>query len=102
MPRCITKNFQLERDRMGMLGERNLLNLKIAGTNVSGLEAFRYVVKATQEDEMPRETTLFNHLFDEFEKIPSLKPKIEKARDAPWSSHRRSTTRLMVESWPDH
>lgn len=41
MLRMIFKNFQLERDRIGMLGERNLLQLKVPGKNLSDLEAFK-------------------------------------------------------------
>ena len=39
--------------------------------------------------EQPRETTLFDHLLDELEKCTALKPKVEKAREAPIGSHRR-------------
>ena len=39
--------------------------------------------------EQPRETTLFDHLFDELDKCTALKPKVEKAREAPIGSHCR-------------
>ena len=42
-------------------------------------------------DEQPRESTLFNHLIDELDKCQVLKAKVEKAREAGPSSHRRST-----------
>ena len=40
---------------------------------------------------MPKESTLFNHLIDELEKVTVLKPKVEKAREARQGSHRRTT-----------
>ena len=40
MLRMIFKKIQLERDRIGMLGERNLLQLKVPGKYISDLEAF--------------------------------------------------------------
>ena len=40
MLRAIFKHFQLERDRIGMLGERNLLSMKMQGNDAAALEAF--------------------------------------------------------------
>ena len=66
MLRSIFKHFQLERDRIGVLGERNLLGLKLAGQSVADIEAFRekynYILRAIPLDELPKERTLFNRL----------------------------------------
>ena len=94
MLRAIIRHFQLERDRQGMLGERNLLQLKLHGNSISDLETFRdkylYILSAIPHSELPREQTLFNHLMDELERSP-ISDKIRKAREAPHNSHRRST-----------
>ena len=93
MLRAIFKHFQLERGRLGSLGGRNLLKLSLAGPSLADLDAFRekyvYVLTAIPVAEQPRETTLFDHLLDELEKCTALKPKVEKAREAPFGSHRR-------------
>jgi len=87
MLRLIFKRFQLERDRIGMLGERNLLQLKVPWKNVSDLEAFKqkydYILQTIPHADLPREQTLFNHLIDELEKSPILAYKVQKAREAP-------------------
>ena len=95
MLRKIFKHFQLERDRIGMLGERNLLSLKVAGNTVADLEAFRdkyiYVMSTIPLEDMPRQQTLFNHLIDELERNAVIAPKVVKAREARLDSHRRTT-----------
>ena len=98
MLRMIFKHYQLERDRIGMLGERNLLQLKVPGKNVSDLEAFKqnyyYILQTIPAADLPKEQTLFNHLIDELEKSPVMAYKVQKAREAPAGSHRRTTTWL--------
>ena len=95
MLRKIFKHFQLERDRIGMLGERNLLSLRVAGNTVADLEAFRdkyiYVMSTIPLEDMPRQQTLFNHLIDELERNAVIAPKVVKAREARLDSHRRTT-----------
>ena len=95
MLRAIFRHFQLEKDRIGMLAERNLLNIRLGGGSIAELITFRdkylYVMTTIPLDDKPRETTLFNHLIDELDKCPTLKAKVEKAREAGPSSHRRTT-----------
>ena len=95
MLRAIFRHFQLEKDRVGMLAERNLLNIRLGGGSIAELIAFRdkylYVMATIPLDDQPRETTLFNHLIDELDKCQVLKAKVEKAREAGLSSHRRTT-----------
>ena len=95
MLRKIFKHFQLERDRVGMLGERSLLSVRVAGNTVADLEAFRvkyiYVMSTIPIEDLPRQQTLFNHLIDEFERNAVIAPKIVKARKARLDSHRRTT-----------
>ena len=66
MLRKILHHFKLERDRLGMLGERNLLSLRLNGTTLSELESFRdkyqYIMTTIPIDDMPRDQTLYNHL----------------------------------------
>ena len=101
MMASIFRHFQLERDRIGVLGERSLLNLKLAGQSVADLEAFRdkyqYVLSAIPIDELPKERTLFNHLVDELSKCTAMKSKVDKAIEASGSSHRRSTSWLWAK-----
>ena len=95
MLRAIFRHFQLEKDRVGMLAERNLLNIRLGGGSIAELIAFRdkylYVMTTMPLDDQPRETTLFNHLIDELDKCQVLKAKVEKAREAGLTSHRRTT-----------
>ena len=95
MLRAIFRHFQLEKDRVGMLAERNLLNIRLGGGSIAELIAFRdkylYVMTTIPLDDQPRETTLFYHLIDELDKCQVLKAKVEKAREAGQSSHRRTT-----------
>ena len=83
-----------------MLGERNLLSLRTPGNSVQDLENFRdkyiYVMSTIPNEDLPREQTLFNHLIDELERNSIIAPKVQKAREAPLSSHRR-TTRWLWE-----
>ena len=94
----IFQYFQLERDRIGMLCERNLLSLRIPGNTHQDLEAFRdnnlYVMSTIPVQDLPREQTLFNHLIDELERTPIMAHKVLKAREAPLHSHRRTTNWL--------
>ena len=93
--RAIFRHFQLERDRIGMLAERNLLNTRLAGGSLQDLEDFRdkylYVLTTIPDADLAKPSTLFNHLIDELGKCPTLKPKVEKARESKPGSHRRST-----------
>ena len=102
MLRSIFKQFQLERDRIGILGERNLLGLKLAGQSVADIEAFRekynYILRAIPLDELPKERTLFNHLIDEFEKCPIMKHRVEKARESAHDSRRRTCAWLWAKA----
>ena len=95
MLRAIFRHFQLERDRIGMLAERNLLNTRLAGGSLQDLEDFRdkylYVLTTIPDADPPKPSTLFNHLIDELDKCPTLKPKVEKARESKPGSHRRTT-----------
>ena len=99
MLRAIYRHFQFQCDRVGMLAERNLLNIKMAGDSVAQLEAFRdkylYVITTIPVEDLPKESTLFNHLIDELEKVSVLKPKVEKAREARQGFHRRTTEWLL-------
>ena len=102
MLRLIFKHFQLERDRIGMFGERNLLQFKVPGRNVSDLETFKqkydYILQTIPHADLRREQTLFNHLIDELEKSPVMAYKVQKAREAPLGSHRRTTAWLWEKA----
>ena len=102
MLRSIFKHFQLERDRIGILGERNLLGLKLAGQSVADIEAFRgkynYILRAIPLDELPKERTLCNHLIDEFDKCPIMKHRVEKARESAHDSHPRTCAWLWAKA----
>ena len=91
----VFRHFQLEKDRIGMLGERNLLTLKLKGNKTEDLitfqEKYRYILAAIPSEDLPRETTLLNHLLDELEQFAPLAAKIAKSRESPLGSHRRST-----------
>ena len=95
MLRRIFKHFQLERDRLGMLGERNLLSLKVPGNTIADLVTFRdtyiYVMSTIPVEDLPRPQMLFNHLIDELEHHDVMAPKVVKAREARLDSHRRTT-----------
>ena len=95
MLRAIFRHLQLEKNRIGMLAERNLLNIRLGGGSIAELIAFRdkylYVMTTIPLDGQPRETTLFNHLIDELDKCQALKSKVEKAREGGLTSHRRTT-----------
>ena len=72
MLKKVLSHFQLERDRLGMLGERNLLTMKLAGNSIQDLENFRdkyqYILTTIPTTELPRPQTMYNHLMDEFER----------------------------------
>ena len=93
--RAIFRHFQLERDRIGMLAERNLLSTRLAGASLQDLEDFRdkylYVLTTIPDADLPKPSTMFNHLIDELDKCPALKQKVEKARESRPGSHRRTT-----------
>ena len=86
MLRRIFKHFQLERDRLGMLGERNLLSLKVPGNTRADLVTFRdtyiYVMSRIPVEDLPRPQTLFNNLIDELRHHAVMAPKVVKAREA--------------------
>ena len=78
-----------------MLAERSLLNTKLAGGSVQDLEDFRdkylYVLTTIPDADLPKPSTMFNHLIDELDKCPTLKQKVEKARESRPGSHRRTS-----------
>ena len=69
MLRAIFRHFQLERDRIGMLAERNLLSTWLSGGSLQDLEDFRdkylYVLTIIPDADLPKPSTMFNHLIDE-------------------------------------
>ena len=73
-------HFKLERDRLGMLGERNLLSLRLNGTSLPELEAFRdkcqYIMTTIPVEDLPKEQTLYNHLIDELDRCTVLATKV--------------------------
>ena len=94
---CLRRFFRtsnLKRDGLGMLGERNLLTMKLAGSSIQDLENFRdkyqYILTTIPVLELHRPQTMYNHLMDEFERCTALTPKITKSREAP-VGHRRKT-----------
>ena len=95
MLRAIFRHLQLERDRIGMLAERNLLSTRLAGESLQDLEDFRdkylYVLTTIPDADLPKPSAMFNHLIDELDGCPSLKQKVEKARESKPGSHRRTT-----------
>lgn len=95
MLRYIFRHFRLERGRIGVLGERNLLQLKVSGNTAKELEAFGdkyiYVMQSIPVEDMPKEQTLFNHLLDELEHNSLMAPKVLEAGEAALGSHRRTT-----------
>ena len=86
MLRTIFRQFQFERDHIGMLAERNLLNTRLAGGSLQDLEGFRdkylYVLTTIPDADLPKPSTMFNHLIDELDTCPTLKQKVEKARES--------------------
>ena len=86
MLRKIFHHFKLERDRLGMLGERNLLSLRLNGTTLAELEAFRdkyqYIMTTIPIVDLPKEQTLYNHLIDELDRCTTLANKITRSREA--------------------
>ena len=95
MLRALFRHFQLERDRIGMLAERNLLSTRLTGGSLQDLEDFRdkylYVLTTIPDADLPKPSTMFNHLIDELDKCPTLKQKVEKARESKPGSHKRTT-----------
>ena len=63
MLRKIFHHFKLQRDRLGMLGERNLLSLRLNGTTLAELETFRdkyqYIMTTIPIVDLPKEQTLY-------------------------------------------
>ena len=62
--RTVFKYFQLERDRIGMLRERNLFSLRVAGNTHSDLEALRdkyiyiYIMSTIPIEDLQREQNI--------------------------------------------
>ena len=98
----IFKHFQLERDRIGMLGERNLLTLRLGGSSIADLEAFKdkyeYILTTIPLEDLPRESTLYNHLLDELERCTVLQGKVAKSREAKAGSHKKTAKWLWEKA----
>ena len=66
----------------------------MADNSVRHLVSFRdkyiYVMSIFQNDDLPREQTLFSRLIDELERSSLIAPEVQKAREAPLPSHRRT------------
>ena len=97
MLRSIFKHFQLERGRIGILGERNLLGLKLAGQSVADIGRSTTIFSARYLLMSSPRKALFNHLIDEFEKYPIMEHRVEKAREA-HDRHRRSCAWLWAKA----
>ena len=54
-------------------------------------DKYLYVLTTIPDADFPKPSTLFNHLIDELDKCPTLKQKVEKARESKPGSHRRTT-----------
>lgn len=94
MLRKIFHHFKLERDRLGTLGERNLLSLRLNGATLPELESFRdkyqHIMTTIPIEDMPREQTLYNHLIDELDRCNALTTKVTKSREARADSKKKT------------
>ena len=50
-----------------------------------------YVLTTIPDVDLPKPSTMFNHVIDELDKCPTLKQKVEKARESRPGSHMRIT-----------
>ena len=104
MLRKVFSRFELERDRAGMLGERQLLACRVPGNagkdgklvaTLADLEAWKdkyeFISTGVPSEDMPKERTLFNFMFDELEKHPLMEAKIERCRGSAHGSAKRTT-----------
>ena len=85
MLRAIFRHFQLERD-----GKQSPQHAACRGS-LQDLEDFRDKYLYVPDADLPKPSTMFNHLTDELDKCPALKQKVEKARESKPGSHRRTT-----------
>ena len=95
----IFRHFQLEKDRIGMLGERHLLTLRLKGSKTEDLitvqENYGYILAAIPTEDLPRETTLFSHLLDELEQWQAIDRAIWLVAASSKDNVEASTLRLQ-------
>ena len=58
-------------------------------------DKYLYVVTTIPDADLPKPSTMFNHLIDELDKCPTLKQKVEEARESRPGPHRRTTEWLL-------
>jgi hypothetical protein len=95
MLRRVFSEYDLERQRGGMIGQAQLLNLKMpAAPTIESLETFRdkviFVRSAIEDEDLPKESTLECWLFENIKNHPKMASTVEKYHSAFLGSHRRS------------
>ena len=86
--------FDLERQRGGMIGHQQLLNVRLKGGNISDLEQFRdkivFIRSAMEDEDLPSPSTLELFLYQQLKTHPELATMIDKYESSSLGSHRRS------------
>ena len=85
---AIFRHFQLERDRQRL---QNAICLTQGLQGDLFRDRYLYVLTTTTDADLRKPSTMFNHLTDELDKCPTLRQKVEKARESRPGSHKRTT-----------
>jgi hypothetical protein len=94
MLRRIFAEFDLERQRGGMVSHQQLLNVRLGGNALSDLETLRdrilFIRAAMEDDDLPKQATLESFIYQQLKHHPKMGTAIEKYESSKLDSHRRS------------
>ncbi len=90
----VFNEFDLERQRGGMIGHQQLLNVRLKGSSIADLEQFRdkvvFIRSSMEDEDLPKDTTLELFLYQQLKQHPKLTSMIDKYESSSLTSHRRS------------
>ena len=90
----VFNEFDLERQRGGMIGHQQLLNVRLKDSSIADLEQFRdkvvFIRSSMEDEDLPKDTTLELFLHQELKQHPKLTSMIDKYESSSLSSYRGS------------
>jgi hypothetical protein len=90
----VLNEFDLERQRGGLINQKQLLEIRLAGNTVGDLDVFKdkivFIRSAMEDVDLPNDSTLTSFLYEQIKYHPKLATTIEKYESSKLGSHRRT------------
>ena len=82
----VFSEYDLERQRGGMISHQQLLNVRLSGSNIQDLEKFRdkilFIRSSMEDEDLPKASTLESFLYENIKHRPKLSTIIDRYENA--------------------